>query len=161
MIFKNDFLYVIRVAKFFLGITVLDYSCVTNNNKDEMQISLFTPVCYIDTIQNNNQIHTYKIVSYLIEGYQNTALFEEQIDSFVCSIQDSTWLLYDECNILFYKKSKYTNNEHIQEAPRDLYRYSQDNDFLYQYRWSTKYGYSKISLKGKTHFDNVNCDKKR
>ncbi|WP_165585923.1 hypothetical protein, partial [Pedobacter nototheniae] len=45
----------------------------------------------------------------------------------------------DSCNsllITFYKASDITNLSHLKENPRDLYRYSLDNDMIYEYWWS-------------------------
>jgi hypothetical protein len=135
-------------------------SCQIKSDPNKMEMILFEPVCRIDTI-NNNTINTYKIVSYLADGYYNSAAHEAKIDSFVCSIQDSTWSAYDQCIIQIYQKSKYTNNEYIAKNPRDLDRYSQDNDFLYRYVWANGIFYSKIYLKGKSHYDDLMCNEKR
>lgn len=148
---------------FFANTTIfvcmlLQSSCMVNNDPSKMKMSLFEPVCWIDTFKHDNKVNTFKIVSYLVDHYQNTAAYEHRIDSFVCTIPDSTWLVYDECNIQIYKKSKHTNNEHIKKEPRALYRYSQENDFLYQYRWMKGSYYSKISMKGKLFYQNIICE---
>ncbi len=99
---------------------------------------------------------TYKVIQYLVGGYQNTAAHEAKLDSFVCAARDSTWTDYAQCVITIYKKSKYTNNENIKKNPHHYYNYSQ-NDFIYQYRWSDEIGYTKTSEKVKIYFDRVVC----
>jgi len=45
---------------------------------------------------------------------------------------------YSQINFYFYKESSYTNPKHLQEHPRDLDRYSQNNDFIWEYNWLQK-----------------------
>ncbi|MBN8681057.1 MAG: hypothetical protein J0L99_00320 [Chitinophagales bacterium] len=122
-----------------------------------MKFILFTPACGTHSALNNNNIYTYRTDAYLITSFQNTAAHEAKIDSFVCTIQDSTWARYTECFILIYKKSKYTNNEYTAKNPRDLDRYSMDNDFLYWYTWANGRLYSKVAIKGYKFYEDVMC----
>lgn len=145
------------IAAILFGTMLFHLGCQPKNDPNEMKFSLFNPVCGIDTVLNNNNIYVYITSAYLITGFQNTAAHEAKIDSFVCSIQDSTWGRYSECRILIYKKSKYTNNEYISKNPRDLDRYSMDNDFLYWYTWANGIVYSKVSIKGQKHYDDLMC----
>lgn len=139
------------------GIILFHAGCQPQNDPNEMKFSLFNPGCGIDTFISNNNMYIYKTNAYLITGFQNTAAHESKIDSFVCSLQDSTWGRYNECRILIYKKSKHTNNEYISKNPRDLDRYSMDNDFLYWYTWGNGIVYSKVAIKGKKYYDDVMC----
>jgi len=143
------------LVKMSISIVFLYCSCMSSPN--EMEMTLFEPRCRTDTLMNNNKIYRYKVTPYLVDGYQNTAAHEAKIDSFVCAIRDSTWDDYDECLIPIYKKSKYTNSKNIKNNPHDIYEYSQENDFIYQYRWSNEIGYTKTVQKGKEHFDDVIC----
>ncbi len=146
----------IHLATFYIGIALLYSSCVLND-PNKMEITLFEPKCRVDTLINNNKIFTYNVISYLVEGYQSSAAHEAKLDSFVCAIRDSTWANYAQCLILVYKKSKHINNENIKKNPHDYYDYSQESDFIYQYRWSKQIGYTKTAGNGKEYFDNVMC----
>jgi len=141
----------------YFGIGLLYSTCISNYKPNDMEMTLFEPRCRIDTIITNNTMFRYKVIAYLVDGYQNTAAHEARLDSFVCAIRDSTWDDYTECLILIYKKSKYTNNENIKKNPRDIYEYSQDNDHIYQYYWRKRTGYTKTCVKGKEYFDTVLC----
>lgn len=156
---KSDrrFFQSIGVAVIYYSITLFHLGCQPLNAPNEMKFSMFNPVCKVDTLINNNKAYTYKTNAYLVTGFQNTAVHEAQIDSFVCTIQDSTWERFSECHILIYKESKYTNNEYITRNPRDLDRYSQENDFLYWYIWSNGVFYSKVSMQGKPYYDEIMC----
>jgi hypothetical protein len=37
--------------------------------------------------------------------------------------------------MMFYKESDKTNVKNLSDNPRDLYRYSQDHDLIYEYFW--------------------------
>ena len=146
----------IKVLTICLGGILLYPTCLPKD-KQVLEISIFEPVCRVDTIRHKDKFSTCLIISYLVNGYHSSPEHEIRLDSFVCTIQDSTWNTYDQCLIQFYKKSYYTNNENITRNPRDLDRYSQENDFLYQYRWSNGVFYSKVSMKGKPYYDKIMC----
>ena len=149
------------ITAIFYGIMLFHLECQHKNDPNEMKFILFNPVCKIDTFTNKNNIYIRKTNAYLITGFQNNAAHEAKIDSFVCSLQDSTWERYSECYILIYKESKYTNNEYISKNPRDLDRYSMDTDFLYWYTWANGIVYSKVAIKGQKFYDDIMCNEKR
>jgi hypothetical protein len=71
---------------------------------------------------------------YLVSGYKEATLeIELKIDSFFCAKR--LYEKYGECIVIFYKKSAITNNEHISKYERDLVRYSESHDKIYEYRW--------------------------
>jgi hypothetical protein len=37
--------------------------------------------------------------------------------------------------MMFYKESEYTNEKALKKNPRNLYRYSQQNDWIFTYTW--------------------------
>jgi hypothetical protein len=140
-----------------LTIAFMSTHCVLYNESNAIEMTPFEPVCYIDTVDYDGHRRTIKVISYLVEGFKDTAIHEAKLDSMVCSTRDTSWLKNDKCIIQIYKKSKITNNEHIKKNRKDLDRYSMDNDFLYAYDWTVQYGFSKISIKGKTHLNSVMC----
>jgi hypothetical protein len=131
--------------------------CKAKSESSTIEMTLFEPVCYIDSADLNGHRRSIKVLSYLVEDFKYTAIHEAKLDSMVCSTRDASWLKHDECIIQIYKKSKITNNEHIKKNRKDIDRYSMDNDFLYVYNWTVQYGFSKIYRKGKTHLKSVMC----
>ena len=160
MTINNFFFDTIHYAKVYIGIALLYFSCTSNNDPNKMEMTLFEPKCRVDTLITNNKMYTYKVITFLVDGYKNTAAHEAKLDSFVCASWDSTWTDYAECVIPIYKKSKYTNNDNIKNNPHHYYEYSQ-NDFIYQYYWSKEIGYTKTVENGREYFDGVMCKQKR
>ena len=148
---------IIQSVKIYIGIALIYASCISNDDPNKMKITIFEPQCRVDTLINNNKMSTYLVIPYLVEGYKNTAAHEVRLDSFICAKHDSTWSNYADCLFPIYKKSKYTNNENIKKHPEDIYEYSNENDFLFEYRWSKEIGYTKLFLKFKSHNDKVIC----
>ncbi len=70
---------------------------------------------------------------------------------------DNSLIKYSEYFILFYKMTDVTNNENIKKNPRDLIRYSQSNDFLYQYKWYNSRFLSKEKINGSVFSPELNC----
>jgi|JI10StandDraft_1071094.scaffolds.fasta_scaffold1156982_1 hypothetical protein len=83
----------------------------------------------------NDYIHHSKIEHYLVDGFQDNADQESQIDSFVCENLPSDYADFDTYRIYFYKKSKNTNFEDIAAHPRRWQRDSEANDRIYDYHW--------------------------
>ncbi|MCC6723246.1 MAG: hypothetical protein IT258_01960, partial [Saprospiraceae bacterium] len=90
-----------------------------------------------DTALMNNNLNTYKLEAFLLSGYYNSPVVEAEIDSFVCIRKDSFINNFVQYTMLFYKRSSVTNVKHLVSHPRDLVRYSQNNDMLYEYSWQS------------------------
>lgn len=103
----------------------------------------------------------YKVISYLVDGYRNTAAHEAKLDSFICASWDSTWADYAECVIPIHKKSRHINNENIKKNPHDYYDYPDESEYVYFYRWSKGIGLTKTVRKGNLYFDGVLCKEQR
>ncbi len=88
-----------------------------------------------ETEGNDNYILHSKIEHYLVDGFQDNADQESQIDSFVCENLSSDYADFDTYRIYFYKKSKNTNFEDIAAHPRRWQRDSEANDRIYDYHW--------------------------
>lgn len=85
--------------------------------------------------------------SYIIENYKNNNYSINQVDSFAHYLGR---IKKESCNsftITFYKASDITNLIHLKENPRDLDRYSQNNDEIYDYRWSNGIFLGKTKIK--------------
>ncbi len=133
-------------------------SSCNNDHSNNMKFILFNPACTVDTLIVNGNIYHYKTDAYLMNGYKNTQSNEITIDSFVCKVQDSLLNQYGEYHILFYRESKITNNEHILNRPRDLFRYSQENDLLFEYIWREGEFMSKYIHIGQIFSKQLNCN---
>lgn len=83
----------------------------------------------------NDYMHHSKIEHYLVDGFQDNAECEAQIDSFVCANLSPDYADFDTYRIYFYKKSKNTNFEDIAANPRRWERDSEANDRIYDYHW--------------------------
>lgn len=57
------------------------------------------------------------------------------LDSFSCNLLGKKLANYNQHMITFFIKSERTNNEHLIKNPRELARYSLDNDLLLIYTW--------------------------
>jgi hypothetical protein len=78
-------------------------------------------------------------IGFTIINYENNPKNNLLIDNFVCQKKDSMFKLSDQFDIQFFKKSKITNSKHLSEVqPRDLDRYSFENDFLFNYSFYNK-----------------------
>lgn len=49
--------------------------------------------------------------------------------------------------MLFYKESTKTNIKNLSANPKDLYRYSQDHDLIYEYSWMNGKFLAKLKFK--------------
>ena len=158
---------IIKLYKIIIGIltitiswggTLSQQSCSSKKSSGNLEIALFRPACKVDTLISNEKTYIYKTDAYIVDGYKNTQLDEMKIDSFVCKAKDSYKNSYSYFIILLYKKSKITNNEYISNNPRDLDRYSQENDFLYDYRWEEGRFLNKTLYKGRLYSSCLICN---
>ncbi|WP_410220775.1 hypothetical protein [Pedobacter sp.] len=73
-------------------------------------------------------------MNFIVKDYSNSEEAKKAIDAFAMeqvknSEKGITYLL------VFYKYSEITNVNHLKAYPRDIDRYSQDNDMIFTYRW--------------------------
>ncbi len=88
----------------------------------------------VDTIQQNGRSFITKQLNFIVKDYSNSEEAKKAIDAFAMeqvknSEKGITYLL------VFYKYSEITNVNHLKAYPRDIDRYSQDNDMIFTYRW--------------------------
>lgn len=72
---------------------------------------------------------------YIVSGYINSPPTDSSIKEYVRKSIDTIKGKYDCITLAFYKKSDNTNEAHLKKFPKDLDRYSQRNDLLWQYTW--------------------------
>ena len=115
--------------------SVSQYYCVLTRKKT-LSVSPLYVLNRIDTIRSGVNVYFWKSKHYLVSGYQDDSETEKKIDILVCEGIDSVESIYGDYSIYFFKESKITNNANLYLNPRDLARYSQDNDYIYLYRWN-------------------------
>ncbi|MEM1321532.1 MAG: hypothetical protein AAGG75_14845, partial [Bacteroidota bacterium] len=75
----------------------------------------------------------HKVEHYIVKNHQIES--ELLIDSLVCAILYESYQEFRHYDILLYKESRMTNRKKLLENDRILDRYSQQNDWIYIYRW--------------------------
>ncbi len=89
----------------------------------------------IDSLISKDTVIT-KQESFLVENFIDNSETEGLVDKFVQTHIKSNDIVTIDYLITFYKKSAKTNLENLKKNPRDLDRYSQQHDLIYQYSWS-------------------------
>jgi hypothetical protein len=117
----------------FAFLVVSSISCICSQEK--IEIVPFTLLNKTDTLKTEQGINTYKAEYFLVRNYKNDKTCQNYIDSFVAKNKAADLADYTQYNMIFYKESKITNPTHLKENPRDLDRYSLNNDWIYEYQW--------------------------
>ncbi|MEI6569627.1 MAG: hypothetical protein WCR20_23320 [Verrucomicrobiota bacterium] len=131
---------------FFVLITI--GSCKMPNNIFNKQ--LITEVYFLskyDTIISENKISTYFSKIYIVDKNISEANQDSIIKTFVLIEKKRLKVTADQIDFIFYKESNITNEVHLKKFPKDLDKYSQDNDMVWSFRWHPKYGDKMFSLK--------------
>ena len=74
--------------------------------------------------------------SYVIENYRDNSYCNKIIDSMAHVLGNASNKNLSSYGLFFYKKSDITNVVHLAENPKDLDRYSYENDLVFWYYWS-------------------------
>lgn len=115
---------------------ILIFTNCTQHSSANILIVPFEMINQTDTMTDRGKTLYYKSENYLIKNYVESKKTENIIDSFVAENKNKSYQKYEGYNINFYRESSKTNIEHITENPRDLVRYSQSHDLLFDYSWS-------------------------
>ncbi|MDA9555321.1 hypothetical protein N9R54_03715 [Pelobium sp.] len=110
----------------------------------------FIPIHSLDyENEANNGFRTFKNKGkyYIIRGYDGSKDTEKAIDNFVSKNKDKGWQEFDNYKISFYKESSETNLENIQNDSKVIYRYSNENDLVFEYNWSRGGSIGKFKIK--------------
>ena len=91
---------------------------------------------YVDTTIDRGEQIISKTDFFLVQNFQDGKLTEDYIDKFVETHKDSNLNKYAQYTIVFYKESERTTLANITANKRIIDRYSQENDWIYSYRWS-------------------------
>lgn len=126
------------MKNFFLILSVFALANCKSNVSDPLVIKQFYPFPkLIDTANIDNKMVIEKTDYFLIQNYKDDDNVNNQIDSFVYKNIPSELNHYKSYQMYFYKETKYTNEKKIKENPRELDRYSQFNDLLFEYSWDS------------------------
>ena len=75
-------------------------------------------------------------VVYIMENYRDNSYCNRMVDSMAHALGNASDKNLHSYTLLFYKKSNITNVAHLVENPKDLDRYSYENDLVFDYYWS-------------------------
>ena len=125
----------ILISFSLIGLILISVNC-TQHSSPDILIVPFEMINQSDTMNERGKTFYYKSENYLIKNYVESEKTENIIDSFVTENKNKSYRKYEGYNIIFYRESSKTNIEHITKNSRDLVRYSQDHDLIYDYWWS-------------------------
>jgi len=117
-----------------LIVSIVFIGCNDTLNKNVF-IESFYVVNYIDSSDDRGKMLTFKGDRFIIHEFKRNKLMKAYVDSFVANNNGNNPQIYSQYNMTFYKYSSITNNKHIKYNPRDLDRYSQNNDKVYSYEF--------------------------
>ena len=103
-------------------------------NNCSVSFTQFYPANSNEIVDKGGRI-TDKINYYIVSNYNDIGACDSMIVQFSKSQVDSSIKNYNSYQQVFYKESKRTNIENLKQKPRDLYRYSQENDMIYNFLW--------------------------
>ena len=115
-----------------LFVTFVLISCNDSIN-EKVFIESFYVINHIDSSEDRGKMLISKSDNFLIHEFKRNKLIKAYLDSFVAKNKGINPRSYSQYSMIFYKYSSITNNEHIKNNPRDLDRYSQENDRVYGY----------------------------
>ena len=115
-----------------LIVSIVFIGCNDTLNKNVF-IESFYVVNYIYSLEDRGKMLTFKGDRFIIHEFKRNKLMKAYVDSFVANNKGINPRSYSQYSMIFYKYSSITNNEHIKNNPRDLDRYSQENDMVYGY----------------------------
>lgn len=104
------------------------FGCTSIN--DGITISKFDLLSHVSSQEYKGETIKDKYNYYLVENYKDNSDCDSAIVNFVKAQKRDT--AYKSEYFTFYRLSDITNEAHLKENPRDLDRYSADNDLLFQ-----------------------------
>jgi hypothetical protein len=116
---------------YFIGLAVCFYSCTGKQVK-------FTPLTqfnHTDTVFVSGKMQFNRTVTYIINDYRDNKETLKAMDSCAKVVAKNEFKGFTYFGVIFYKSSDITNVAHLKENPRDIDRYSQENDMLFYYVW--------------------------
>jgi hypothetical protein len=110
------------------------YGCA--QQKEPMTIRPFAFLNHIDTtIDMKGQKQLAKFEYFIANHFDYSKEATESLDQWVQKNKAADAGNFIQYTVYVYKKSSVTNEEHLKENPRDLDRYSLDNDWIYEGTW--------------------------
>jgi len=120
--------------KKYFYIIVISLACFSCNRKEVSFISL-KQFDRTDTTFSNNEVHINSRLHYIIDDYNESDQALKAMDSCAKAVAGTKPKDFTNFTIVFYKSSDMTNVLHLKSNPRDIDRYSQENDMMYSYKW--------------------------
>lgn len=102
----------------------------------EIRFVPLTQFDYVNKSFDNGKQIVDKRLNFIIVDYSDNKKTTLLIDSFALKTAGDDFKNYTNYSLTFYKYSNITNIEHLKANPRDIDRYSQDNDMIFDYNWS-------------------------
>lgn len=134
------------MRKYFF-ILAISYGCLSCK-REKISFIPLTQYNSIDTIYSNNDTFITKRLYYIINNYYESDETFSSIDSCVKVVAGTNPKQFTNLSIVFYKASDVTNVLHLKNNPRDIDRYSQENDLMFSYKWENG------KFMGRTHLHN-------
>lgn len=118
----------------FCFICCLQWGC--SRSQQPISIVPLPMLHYTDSTMDRGKQVIYKSEFYLVKNFREDKTTEALIDRFVNYKKDKQFQKYSDYKMIFYKESDQTNLKNILANRRIIDRYSQENDWIYCYKWS-------------------------
>ncbi len=125
------------LPKMFLFAVILG-CCSCDIFSQEFRIRKFTHKegDYWESLNKGKPINNIEKQEYfIVTGFKNNDKIIDSIKAFVESNKDSNCLKYKFYSMSFFEESKYTNEDHLAQIPRDFVRHSQPEDQFLIFSW--------------------------
>ncbi len=133
VVVKNRLFGDFKMRKYFcILITLLIYFSCKNKEISFIALNQFDNV---DTIYSQGHTFINKQLYYIVDNYHDGDQVVMAIDSCAKAVAGENIGKFTTYTIIFYKSSDVTNVLNLKKNPRDIDRYSQENDLLFAYKW--------------------------
>ena len=88
---------------------------------------------HTDTLSDGKQCARFE--NFLVRNFDYSKAMAAYLDSFVSKHKAQDFARFGRYTILFYKESAWTNEQNLKKNPRDLDRYANQYDWVYEYTW--------------------------
>ena len=116
---------------YLLVISLAFFSC----KRKEVSFTPLNQYENIDTVYSEDKVFINKQLLYIINNYNDGDEALKAMDSCAKVVAGTSPKGFTNFSIIFYKSSDMTNVSHLKETPRDIDRYSQENDMMLSYDW--------------------------
>lgn len=125
-----------KTGFYFTILFTLTIISACSHSKSKVSFVSMSMFNYIDSTPDRGKPWKAKGDHFIIKGYKDNSETLRSIDSFVNNNKGKMPDDNTQYDMIFYKESSITNIGHLTANPRDLDRYSQNNDMIYDYNWT-------------------------